>query len=463
MRFIKICFVTSHYLVFYPFTSLRKKSFGERLTIVCEELGISFIKIGQALSLRYDILKEKDCLALQKLLDNANVLSYETIKRIVENEYRNPINRVFKEFSREPLGSASVSQVHKATLFDGRVVAVKVKRPNVAEHLSSDIRVMKTFVIIGMIFSKTLRQFRAYSVVVFFEEWVRQDIDFRLEAKNIKIFRKQELSNKNSEYQVFCMDVVDELCTDNIVVMDFVDGIPVGKKKEILLNENYDVEKSIKTYMNAIVKNWFRDDITEFYFQADPHISNIIALPHGGVANIDCGLICRLSKKEMLLCRKITLAIYFKDVNKIIKVATDLANCDYETYKPLLKKDVEKYLEKTDDEGLGFWFFGFTKILVEHNMRYPTYLTTLGRGNVVVDGFIKTYMPEYTAHDILKKQLKSHASEYMKTSFTDDDALRLGYSIIEKMKKVNDSNELFDNVLRDISKISKSLRGRLDS
>jgi ubiquinone biosynthesis protein len=463
MRFIKICLVASHHLLFYPITSLRSKTLGERLALAFEKLGISFIKIGQTLSLRYDILDEKDCIALQRLLDKANILPYETIRSIIESDYKMPINQVFKEFQRQPLGSASVSQVHKAVTFDGKVVAVKVKRPNVEQHLTSDIRIMKFFALLGMTCSRTLRKFQLYGVVVFFEAWIRQDIDFRLEAKNIKIFREQELSNSSEKYKVFCMDIVDELCTDNVVVMDFVEGIPVSKKKELFENKEYDIYKTIETYMNAIIKNWFRDDISEFFFQADPHLSNIIALPNGGVANIDCGLISRLSKKEMMLCRKITLAIYFKDVDKIIKVASDLADCDYETYRPRLIKDVERYLEQTDDEGLGFWFFGFTKIMVKHNMKYPPYLTTLGRGNVVVDGFIKTYIPEYTAHDLLKKQLKEHAAEYMRNAFNEDDMLRLGYSFVEKMKKTQNTNKIFDIVLDDFARFSKAVHGRLDS
>jgi ubiquinone biosynthesis protein len=463
MRFIKISLTLSHHLLFYQLGSLRKKNFGERLAIAFEKLGLSFIKIGQMLSMRYEILKESDCIALQRLLDKSNVLPYDLIRDIIETEYKKPISKVFKDFSKTPLGSASVSQVHKAVLFDGRVVAVKVKRPNVDRHIASDIRVLKTLVLIGMIFSKTLRKFKAYTVIVFFEDWMRQDIDFRLEAKNIKIFREQELSNVTDKYEVYCMDIVDDLCTNNIVVMDFVEGIPVNNKKELLANNEYDIYKSIENYTNAMIKNWFRDDLTEYYYQADPHLSNIIALPHGGVANIDCGLIARLSKKEMNLCRKITLAIYFKDADKVIKVATDLAECDYETYRPLLQKDVENYLDRTEEEGLGFWFFGFTKIMVKHNMDFPSYLTTLGRGNVIVDGFIKTYIPEYNAHDLLKKQLKNHAIQYLRDSFTEDDVLRLGYTFIEKMKQANTSNTFFDTMLGDISKFSKAMRGTLDT
>ncbi len=460
MRFFQICFVLSKHLIFYQLTSQRDKEFGERLRISCEILGITFIKFGQGLSMRYDLLPESVCEELQKLLDKANVIPYEVIRDILEKEYKGPHTRIFKEFSREPLGSASVSQVHKAVLHDGRVVAVKIKRPLVDKYLRSDIAILKGMVLFGMIFSKLLRDFRAYEVVTYFDKWIQQDTDFLQEAKNIVAIRKQEESSNTIESEkMVCMDIVPEFSSKIVIVMDFIDGIPMNHRKEADQNKAYDVEKSIKAYMNASIRTWFREDLSEFYFQADPHLSNILALPGGRAANIDCGLVCHLSKKEALIFKKMIIAIYLKDVKAIVKIAASWGNLDVDDLQKRMEKDMKKYFDKTDEEGIGFWFFELTKIFIKYKIRYPSYLITLGRANTVMDGLITTNIPDYSMIDILGDELRTQTVKRIKKELQGPHLLRIGNVFLTKMK---DSLDETDSMLRAISDVSKALSGEFD-
>ncbi len=455
MRFLEISYVLSKHLVFHRVTQHKEKCFGERFKYVCEELGLTFMKIGQVLSMRYDLLSETDRKPLRVLLDHTNVLPFDQITGILAREYGKSHTAVFNTFNRKPLGSASVSQVHKATLRDGRIVAVKIKRPAVDRYVRTDVRIIKKIVWVAMRFSSTLRNFQALEFVVLFERWMEQDTDFRLEAKNIRKIRDQSLTESAREqHAIECMDTIPELCTDNVIVMDFIDGIPVSRTDDCRSCEGYDVEKSVRAYVNTSVRSWFRDDLEEHLFQADPHFSNIIALPGGRVANIDCGLVSSLTKKEMRVCKDLLLAIFLKDASRIARIATEFGGVDYATYRAALESDIEVYLEKTDDEGLGYWFFEFTKILAKHKLRYPYYLITLGRANLILDGLVEAYIPGHKTLDLLGGQLREHALKEFMRYMEPSELIRTGYRFFQSMRT---SSGAFESFVRRMCALGESV------
>ena len=438
-RTLEVFYVGVKYLVLYKLTSHRKEGLGKRLKRACEELGLAFVKIGQILSMRYDLLSREDCEALQELLDNVNPIPIETIFRIIELEYHKPWNSVFSSFDEIPLGSASVSQVHKARLYDGTVVAVKIKRPDADKKFSSDIDILGILARIGAFFSPTLRHIQVRDLVDYFEKWIRQDLNFALEARNMRRIKDQyqfgETNFRADLGKGIFIAPFENLCTANVIVMDFVDGIPMNRKDEILTNPDYDIEKSIKTYINAAIRNWFRDDITTYIFQADPHLSNVLALPHGDAANIDCGLVSELSRKEVKQCKDLIIAVYLKDLEKTIRIATEMTGVDYEVYATILRHDLDIYLCKTREEGLGFWFLEFAKIMVRHRIKFPLFLTTFGRTNVILDGLASTYLPEQSTVDIVGGELRRQVIKEMLGNITNADWLRAAYILSEKLKE----------------------------
>lgn len=442
MRLIFVSYMALVHFVLYPLNSLHKDSFGTRLRKMCEKLGITYIKIGQALSMRYDLLSEEDCEELQKLLDKTNPLPYEVIRDILDREFRGPYTKHFKEFDKKPLGSASVSQVHKAVLHDGRVVAVKVKRPYVVKHVKDDMRIIKSLTILAMTFSPTLRKLRALESVRFFEKWILQDIDFILEAQNIRAIKEQNEEFKD-DIAIVSPDVIFELCTKDIIVMDFVDGIPLTRKKELLSHSQYDPKKSVKRYVKTAMKTWFHTDSEResYLFQADPHLSNILALPHGGVANIDCGLVCSLTKKEADVFINMTTCIYLKDTKGIARIVSKWTKESTAVCLQRLQADLDAYFEKIDDEGMGFWFFEITKIFVKHNVRFPSFLIVLGRANTVLEGILLTYFPNYKLVDLLDEELKARATFYFEERMRND---------VELLRRSNAVLEWFRDDVKDV-------------
>lgn len=457
MRFIQICWILTKYLVLYKFTRHRRDIFGMRLKIAFEELGITFIKIGQILSMRYDLLARPDAQALQALLDKVKPIPLAEIYRILEAEYKTPWQNIFRRFENQPLGSASVSQVHKAELFDGSVVAVKIKRPNVDSKFAADIRVMKFLAATAERFSRVLRNIQVRGLVDYFEAWIKQDLDFRREVQSIKKVKEQyKFAQEKFRADLgtgIIPAVFEGFCTDNIVVMEFIDGIPLSNKQEVLSRQEYDVEKSIKSFVNAAMRNWFREDTSVYYFQADPHLSNILALPGGSAASIDFGLIAELSRKEADICADLIIAVYLKDLSQSMKVIAQMLGQTPERCE-VMRPDIARYLEQTSNEGFGFWFLEVAKICNRHGLKFPLYMTTFGRTNLLIDGMIHEYLPDHTTVDLLGEELQRQAVKVMWRNVVDADWMKLSYVV---SRKINEGpgivSEFLDNPLGMVSKI----------
>ncbi len=464
MRTLQISWVLARYTLFYHFTRHREKKLGQRLKLAFEELGIAFVKIGQVLSMRYDLLSDEDCTGLQELLDNVAPLPIGTINEILDREYAGLPQPIFKTFIEKPLGSASVSQVHKAQLPNGKWVAVKIKRPGVDRMFLTDVAILRRVARIAQWFSPTLRHIQLTELVNYFEGWIEQDLDFTTEVKNMKKIGEQ-YSFATTAFRpdlgrgVFPAPF-EHLSTENIIVMDFIDGIPMSRKEEILANPDYDAEKSIISYVSAAMRNWFRDDHAEYLFQADPHLSNIIAMPHGDAASIDYGLISSLSPKESRLCQDLIIAVYVKDVEAVLKLGARMTGVTYEEYdSATMRADVVRYLEQTTHEGLGFWFLEFVKIIVKHRLKFPLFLTTFGRTNIILDGLVHAYMPEKTTLDIFGKELRRQAVKEIIKNLADADWLRLGYSLGKRIKESPDAaGSIVDDPLGFLSEIARAVR-----
>jgi ubiquinone biosynthesis protein len=413
--------------------------------------------------MRYDIISRKDGEELQQLLDNVKPIPIGTIHAILKQAYGKPHEMVFRRFDIHPIGSASVSQVHRAEMWDGRVVAVKIKRPNVDKQFYNDIRILKRLARIAALFSVTLRRVQIRALVGYFENWIKQDLDFGSEIKNMRRYKEQysftEDGFRSDLGKTTYPSPYEFLCSDNIIVMDYIEGLPMSRQTAILANPAYNIEKSIKTFVNAALRNWFNPNNSSYLFQADPHLSNILALPGGDVASIDYGLVCELSRQEAKQAQDLIIAVYLQDIQRTVKVATEMTGADYQTFAPILRPHLEIYLEKTKNEGFGFWFLEFAKIMVKNKIQFPLYLTTFGRTNLMLDGLVKTYLPNKTTVDLVGNELKRAAMAETLQNVADIDWLRVGYTLSKKVKQTPEFiSALVESPLDIISEIAKAMK-----
>ncbi len=442
IRFIQISFVLLKYLVFYPFNRYRKFILGKRLRLAFAELGLTFIKIGQILSMRYDLLRPEDCRELQELLDNVNPLDYKVIENIIKKEYGRLTDKIFAKFCKRPISSASISQVHKAVLPDGTIVAVKIKRPDVDIRLKSDIAIIKVLAYIAKIFSPTLRRIRIIKVINYFETWIKQDIDFVQEVKNINLVYNQYAFSRNKKIRndlgvgIFPKPY-ESICTRNVIVMDYIDGVSLKDIDTVKDNSEYDIQKSIKTYLNASIRNLFIAE--EYVFQADPHLSNILILPNGNSSNIDCGLIGHFTKEETKVTKQLIMAVYLKDEEEVVRLILSMTGSDYQRYADRIRPDIKAYLRTTDLEGVGYWFMEITRIIiVKHRLIFPSFLHTFGRCNLILDSLVKMFFPGETTVDLFKEEFRKEAIKQITNNIKDMDLVPVFFNISKKIKQSPD-------------------------
>jgi ubiquinone biosynthesis protein len=263
----------------------------ERLRMALEEAGGTFIKLGQMLALQPDILSLEYCNALFKLLDRVEPFPYEAVERTFVEELGRPPEEVFDRFERESFAAASIGQVHRATL-DGRLLAVKVRRPSVETDFAGDIRLMVWMV-------KTVRVLRLRRLQWLIEPlsefigWTREELDYRNEARYMERLRLNAADNPKERIPA----VVGELSGSRILVADFLDGPPVIDYVRSLETGDQLTPRRLAaagfdadTFARAIIDNFLGDAFRHGLFHADLHPANLLILPGNVVGYVDFGI-----------------------------------------------------------------------------------------------------------------------------------------------------------------------------
>jgi ubiquinone biosynthesis protein len=288
----------------YEYESLEEldETTPERLRLVLQELGPTFIKLGQTLSTRPDLVGRKIANEFAKLQDDNPPIEFDVIRGVVEHELGSPIDEIFSSFDAEPLGSASIGQVHSAVLKSGENVAVKIQKPGVEKYIRSDISIMQ---FLAKRIDNYVPQFKIYNVPAIVEEFKRsilKEIDYENEAMNLKRFSY----NFKEDETVHVPKLYSKYSTIKVITMELV----VGKKiSDITEAEGFD----LKLIAERGAVSYFKQVIDYGFFHADPHPSNIYILDDNVVCYIDFGMMGVLDDefKQNLA----ELIIYFIDNN----------------------------------------------------------------------------------------------------------------------------------------------------
>ena len=262
----------------------RKDSYAVRLRRAMEEAGGAYVKLGQMLSLRSDLIPEEYCDEFSKLQDHVKSFQYSQVKKIVEEELKKPIHKVFKVFEKEPIAAASVSQVHKAQLMSGQWVAVKVQRPHIDKTFQSDIDILYYIAEQAEKHIEGMRIFKPRKIVEEFENYTKKELDFMQEARNIDLFFKKYKYSQNYKIPMVYWDYT----TEKVITMSFIDGKKISEADTLS-----EVEKKRVT---LLVYRSFVDQVFNMHvFHADPHPGNIFVLKDKKISFLDFGIVGRIS------------------------------------------------------------------------------------------------------------------------------------------------------------------------
>jgi ubiquinone biosynthesis protein len=290
----------------------RKQWFGQCLLDLFRHLGATFIKVGQIMSTRPDLVPEHITQALAHLQDDVGPFPFDAVQRIVIEDLGHPVEKVFAEFSVRPIASASVSQVHKARLWDGRVVAVKVRRPDVLEICTFDLAVMRKVAhLLGKI--PSLSSMSPESTVEQFGRAVYAQLDFRVEARNNHRFRE----NFRNEPDVVFPEVFEEYSSERILCMTHIQGSKILDAHK----SSSDPKRIARLGLRALMKMIFEDG----FVHADLHPGNIFVLDDNRIAIVDLGLVGELDGPHRATFSRFFAAWASRDANTMAHLLYSLA------------------------------------------------------------------------------------------------------------------------------------------
>ncbi len=426
------------YFLFHRFNRYRDAGLGLRLRLACEELGLVFIKLGQVLSTRYDLLPRADCEELQKLLDEVPPLKLEAVRRIFAADFGTQPEALYAEFDPRPIAAASIAQVYKAKLPGGDVVAVKVKRPDVERAIRSDVRIFKFLARIAQWFSGDLQHIDLLHILDELESWLLAEVDFRHEVENLENVKRYHDARAAEADGEFTRALVfprpfREFSSGNILTMSFMEGVSLRQFQSVAADPAYDIRASLEALMRSVLRAWITQD--ELFFHGDPHPSNLVLLPGGKIGLLDFGLLGRFDRQDAEETRNLFLAVFSKDVAASTRLALKMCKAPAELDTPALRADIRLYIEETEFSSLGFWFTGFMRVFIKHRIPMPYQLALFGRCQAILDGVCQAVMPGTPAIDILSEELKRGIRRRILQNISSTDLSPILYVLSEKLKE----------------------------
>ena len=286
----------------------------QRIRLAIEELGPTFIKLGQLLSTRPDLVPPEIITELKKLQASVNFIPAEIIRAVVESELGRPIDEIFESFDDQPLAAASLAQVHLA-VFRGKQVVLKVQRPNIVQTIEIDIDIMRNLAGLAERYSPTLYLINAIGLVEEFDQQMKKELDFRMEAYNSRRFAQ----NFADDDTIHVPDVYMELSTKRIITMEYLDGINISDTQK-LIDEGYNLRLIARR--GAILG--FKSTFQFGFFHADPHPGNIIVLPDNVIGLVDYGMMATLSLRDRERLAKLVYFISIRDEKRVARALNEL-------------------------------------------------------------------------------------------------------------------------------------------
>lgn len=295
------------FLLFYPLLKERSVYFFLRFS------GPSFIKLGQILSVRSDIVGTKLAAALAGFCDDLAPFSSKKVHKILSQEFQKTFDDIFVKFDFSPVASASIAQVHKATLNNGKIVAVKILRPEISRVMARDISSIKLLIFVIKIFSKFLAKTLS-DISSLLEQTSKYELDLLHEAANASRLR-EDLKDVKGFY---VPEIFWQFSTQKILVLEWLDGIPFSDKLAIQHSPH-----NKETVAQNLVVSYFNQIYVHGFFHADMHPGNLFLLKNGDIGVVDFGIMGKIDKKTRLAVAEILIGFLSRDYKKVAQLHVD--------------------------------------------------------------------------------------------------------------------------------------------
>lgn len=386
---------------------LASLSVGERARRACEELGPTFVKIGQVLSTRPDVVSSEVAASLAMLRSGTAPDPPEAVRTLIESEFDRPVDEVFEEFDETPVASASIGQVHRARTTDGRDVVVKVQHPGIEERLRVDFEIL---VKLARLLEEHDDRARAFQLERVTEETRRtlfRELEFRRELRSMQRFQEAFADDDDVRIPI----TYPELCTQRVLTMEFVEGYSIGDR-ERLLEDGHDT-----SHLALVGARVFLDMVFKHgAFHADPHPGNLFVQPDGTLVLLDFGMVGWIDRDLRDDLVDLLVSFVREDSRRTERAVEELAIVPPDADPERLRRDVAEFQTEIahvpiDQVDMGALLAEFTGMLRRHRVRLPPVISMLVKVLVMLEGTARSLDGRFSLMNVLQPYCEEIASD----------------------------------------------------
>lgn len=411
----------------------------ERLRKVIEELGPTFIKLGQILSTRGDLLPAPYRKQLAKLQDSAPPVPGEKIRAIIEEEFGRPVSDVFATFEMEPVASASIGQAHAATLPDGSEVIVKLRKPGVTEQVEEDLRILLDLAYLAASHWEMARYYDVVAIVEEFAQTLRSEMDYLHEGRNLE----RIANNFAGDANVHIPKVYWDLTTTRVLTLERIRGVKISNVEEL---ENMGLDRSVIAHRAAriLLSMIVRDG----FFHADPHAGNVFVEADGTIGLIDFGMVGEVDQTSQQQIMQMMLGIIQQDAGRLADTMLDLSVGREHVDRNALRRDLQRLMSRYWNRSIGDIHFGafiteMIEVLRTRHLRLAPNLALLIKTLGMGEGLAEEIDPSFNLMEVyipLTEEVAKHrfdaavwARQFLLSGI---DALESGLEIPKRLRHI---------------------------
>jgi len=373
-----------------------------RVALALEELGRSFVKLGQILSTRSDLFPPIYVTELSRLQDDVAPESWETVKSTVQRELGQPLSEVFAEFDENPLAAASLAQVHAAILLNGDEVVVKVQRPDIQPVIETDLDILKDMAQLAQDRLALAKRYQVADLADEFSSALRGELDYRREARNADRFQV----NFADEPHIYVPKIYWEHTTHQIMVMERISGIKINDIKA-LDAAGYDRHELALHSARFIIQEVLEDG----FFHADPHPGNLLVMPGEVIGVLDFGTVGHLSSTDRTNLVRLFIHVIQLDAEGVVDQLIRMEIASYDVDEAALRRDLRRLLMHyqgvpLEEISVNEILEGLEPIIYNHNLHIPTDLWLLIKTIVIMEGVGRRLDPEFDIFEVARPYIR---------------------------------------------------------
>ncbi|MCD9619123.1 ABC1 kinase family protein [Chryseobacterium gleum] len=410
----------------------------ERIRLALEELGPTFVKLGQTFSNREDLLPPEMIQELQKLQDKVETVDMN-VEEALESEFNISVKDYFREIQKEPLATASIAQVYKGILLDGSPVILKLRKPDVQSVIEDDLLLIKDIEKLISAYSEIGEKLNLKQAISTFEKSLLEEVSLINEKNNIQQFRLNFKNNK----ETYVPKVYEEFSNNNILCMEFIDGIKVTDKSVLLANDIDPVkvsEAGLRLFVSQILDYGF--------FHADPHAGNILVKKDGKIVFIDFGAVGKIQPNDKEILENLIVSFVAKNSHKIVRSLKKMAISYEIPDERRFENDVEDILNfvhssSLQDINVQVIINKMKDILKDNRLYMPDYFYLLFKGISLIEGVGRSINPDL---DIVKS-LHPYTKKIFTKKISPKNLLKTG---MDRMMNFTDNVDEIPKELRSV-------------